>query len=143
MQTVATQYEADAEQALQQLRAAESNPDLRLGGQVFADDTTLAQAQARYSAAISQVSNATKELEEIQALARRLLTQRERLASDVTANLGTEADEITGRHAAKAVAVIKSKGALGRLGTGFEAAYQDVREGERFGTKILNPIIHI
>lgn len=43
------------------MRAAESNPDLRLGSQVFADDTTLAQAQARYDAAISQVDMAAKE----------------------------------------------------------------------------------
>lgn len=290
MQTVAAQYEAEAEQARQQLRAAESNPDLQLGGQVFADDTALAQAQARYSAASSQLNNATKELEEIQELARRLLTQHEELASDVAnalrrakdeapkepgllhklsefvhgitriasatwrwvkdhadliaqfgdllskisivlgvlaiitapfepvgavfavaaagtslmalgahglakaagadvgwgsmagdvlgalpflggvargakiatgaeralgatrgevlgyarsraANLGAKADEITGRHAAKTVAVIKSKGVIGRLGTGFEAAYQDAREGELLGTEGLNPII--
>jgi hypothetical protein len=291
MQTSAAQYEAEAAQALQHLRAAESNPDLGLVGQLFSDDTTLAQAQSRYDAAISQVDNASKELVAIRALAQRLLAQHEGLVSDVAdalrrakdeapkepgllhrivggfvdgvkdlasatvkwvqdhadliaqfsglmskvstvlgvlaiitapfepvgavfaaaaagtslmalgahglvkaagadvgwgsmvgdalgalpfiggvargakiatgaeralgatrgdvlgyarsraAKLGGEADEITGRHAAKTVAVIKGEGVLGRLDTGFEAAYQNVREGALLGTSGLNPII--
>ncbi|MGH3685469.1 MAG: putative T7SS-secreted protein [Pseudonocardiaceae bacterium] len=290
MQTAAAQYEAEAAQALQHLRAAESNPDLGLTDQVFVDDTTLAQAQARYSAAISQVTNATKELEEIQELARRLLAQHEELVSDVVnalrrakdeapkepsllhqaldklsefvhgvervwqwvkdhaqliaqfgdlmskisavlgvlaiitapfepvgaifagaaamtslmalgahglaktagadvgwgsmvndaigalpfikgalggakvttgaeralrvtpgevrgytasraAKLGVKEETATGWHAEKTIGLIKSEGALGHLRTGFEQAYQDVREGEWLGTKMLNPII--
>ncbi|MGH3771858.1 MAG: putative T7SS-secreted protein [Pseudonocardiaceae bacterium] len=291
MQTRAAQYETEAEQALRQLRAAESNPDLGLRGQFFSEDTTLAQAQARYSAAISQVNSAARELEEIQELAQRLLAQHEELVSEVAnalrrakdeapeepgllgwivsrfvnevkhlasttwkwvqdhadliaqigdllskvgtvlsvlaiitapfppvgaifagaaavtslmalgthglakaagadvgwgsmvddaigalpfiggvgrgakvtteaeralnatrskvlsyarsraAKLGGEAAEITGRRAAKTIAVIKGNGALGHLKTGFEAAYQDVRKGELIGTKGLNLII--
>ncbi|MBV9164504.1 MAG: hypothetical protein JO281_23820 [Pseudonocardiales bacterium] len=93
MQMSAAQYEAEAAQALQHLRAAESNPDLGLAGQVFSDDTALAQAQARYDAAISQVDTASKELAAIRALAQRLLAQHGELASDVADALRRAKDE--------------------------------------------------
>lgn len=292
MQTTAARYEAEAERALHRLRAAESNPDLGLRGQVFPDDTALAQAQARYDVAISQLDGAARELGAIRGLARRLLAQHEELVSEVAnalrrakdeapaepglldrvagafvdgvkylaaaawkwvqdhagliarfgdlmstistvlgviaivtaplepvgvvfaaaaagtslmalgahglakaagahvgwgsmagdalgalpfiggvgrgakvatgaeralsatrgevlgyassraAKLGAEAVEVTGRHAAQTVAVIKGEGVVGRLRTGVEAAYQNAREGELIGTKSLNPIIH-
>jgi type VII secretion system ESX-1 substrate len=114
MQTTAAQYEAEAAQALQQLRAAESNPDLRLGGQVFADDTTLAQAQARYGAAISQVDNAAKELEDIRGLAQRLLAQHEELVGEVANALRRAKDEAP-----------KEPGLLDRIVGGFVDGVKD------------------
>jgi len=114
MQTTAAQYEAEAAQTLQQLRAAESNPDLRLGGQVFADDTTLAQAQVRYDAAISQVDKAAKELEEIRALAQRLLAQHEELVGEVANALRRAKDEAP-----------KEPGLLDRIVGGFVDGVKD------------------
>ncbi|MGH3977488.1 MAG: putative T7SS-secreted protein, partial [Pseudonocardiaceae bacterium] len=93
MQTTAAQYEAEAAQALQRLQAAESNPDLGLAGQVFSDDATLRQAQARYDAALSRLRTATKELDDIRTLAQRLLAQHEGLVSDVANALRRAKDE--------------------------------------------------
>lgn len=115
MQTSAAQYEAEAAQALQHLRAAESNPDLGLVGQMFSDDTTLAQAQARYDAAISQVDNASKELVAIRALAQRLLAQHEGLVSDVADALRRARDEAP-----------KEPGLLHRIVGGFVEGVKDL-----------------
>lgn len=291
MQAAAAQYEAEAVQALQRFQAAESNPDLGLAGQTFSDAASLANAQARYDAATAQLNIASKELDAIRELARRLLSQHEELVSEVAealrrakdeapeepglfdqmldglvdgiknlataawkwvkdhadviaqfgdimskistalgvlaiitapfepvgaifagaaaltsltalaahglgkaagakvgwgslagdalgalpfigglgrgakvatgaeralgatrgevlgyaesraTRLGNEVAEITGRHAKHTVAVIKGEGVIGRLGTGIEAAHQDVREGELIGTKGLNKAI--
>ena len=62
-------------------------------------------------------------------------------ASSRAAELGGQAVEIIGRHAARTIAVIKGPGLLGRLDTGIEAAYQGIREGELIGTKGLNTVI--
>lgn len=93
MQTTATQYEAEAARALQRLQAAESHPDLGLAGQVFSDDATLRQAQARYDAATARLQIATKELDGIRELAQRLLAQHEELVADVAKALRRAKDE--------------------------------------------------
>ncbi|MBV8994348.1 MAG: hypothetical protein JO287_11775, partial [Pseudonocardiales bacterium] len=71
MQVTAAQYEAEAAQTLQRLRAAESDPDLALAGQTFPDEVSLARAQARYDAATAELNIASKELATIRELARR------------------------------------------------------------------------
>lgn len=291
MQATAARYEAEAAQTLQRLHAAEADPALALVGQTFPDEASLARAQARYGAATAELDIASKELESIRELARRLLSQHDGLVStaaaalrrakdeapqepgffdrliggfvdgiaqlasaawqwvqghadliaqfgDITskistvmgvlaivtapfepvgailagaaagtalmalgahglakaagakvgwgsiaadalgalpviggvgrgakiatgaeralgatrgevlgyassraADLGGQAVEVTGRHAAHTIAVIKGEGLLGRLDTGIEAAYQDVRGGELIGTKGLNRAI--
>lgn len=108
MQTTAAQYEAEALQILQRLRAAESNPALGLAGLTFSDDASLAQAQARYDAAIAELDLASKELDAVRALARRLLTQHDELVREVAAALRRAKDEAP-----------KEPGLLDRLVGGF------------------------
>jgi hypothetical protein len=62
-------------------------------------------------------------------------------ASSRAAQFGGEAVETTGRHAVKTIAVIKGEGVVGRVDAGIENAYQQVRQGQTFGTKGLNQII--
>ncbi|MGH3766003.1 MAG: putative T7SS-secreted protein [Pseudonocardiaceae bacterium] len=93
MQTTATQYEAEAVQALRRLQSAESNPDLGLTGQTFSDGAALAQAQARYDAATAQLTIASQELAAIRELGRRLLTQHEELVREVADALRRAKDE--------------------------------------------------
>ena len=108
MQATAAQYEAEAAQMLPRLRAAQSNPDLALVGQTFPDEASLARAQARYDVATAELNIASKELDAIRDLARRLLTQHDELVSEVAAALRRAQDEAP-----------KEPGLLDRLVSGF------------------------
>ncbi|MGH3766004.1 MAG: hypothetical protein ACRDS0_03285 [Pseudonocardiaceae bacterium] len=62
-------------------------------------------------------------------------------AESRAAKFGSEAAEVTGRHAKHTVALIEGEGVVGRLNTGIESAYQGARDGEWLGTKGLNKAI--
>ncbi|MFF3343249.1 hypothetical protein [Streptomyces flavidovirens] len=61
-QTVASRYEADAEEARRTLKQAQSNPDLKLAGQTFDTDAALQDAQERLNHASQRVNEAAQTL---------------------------------------------------------------------------------
>jgi uncharacterized protein YoxC len=93
LQQNARNYEAEAQRALQQLKRAQGNPDLKLAGQHFQDQAALRQAQSKLDAAEQAVNKANEELESIQQQAKRLLRQHDELVQDVVKALNKAKDE--------------------------------------------------
>lgn len=79
-QALASRYEADAEEARRVLKQAESNPDLRLAGQIFETDEALQNAQQRLDFAGREVNEATESLNVIIRKAQELLKEHEEVA---------------------------------------------------------------
>lgn len=93
LQRTATDYEAQAQQALQRLNQAKQNPDLKLAGHQFDNEQDLANAQRRLNAAAAELNEAGRELDEIRDLAKRLRTQHQGLVSEIAAALRRAKEE--------------------------------------------------
>ncbi|WP_034272444.1 putative T7SS-secreted protein [Haloechinothrix halophila] len=93
LQRKAAEYERLAADAMREVKAAESNPDLQLAGQMFSDPAALEQATAALRAAEQRLASAQESLESFREDARRLLEQHAELASDVAAKLRRAKDE--------------------------------------------------
>lgn len=79
-QVLASRYEADAVEARRVLKQAESNPDLKLAGQIFETEEALQDAQQRLDYASRQVNEATESLNTILRKAQELLKEHEEAA---------------------------------------------------------------
>lgn len=79
-QGLASRYEADAAEARRILKQAESNPDLKLAGQIFETDEALQSVQHRLDFATGKVNEATESLNVILRKAQELLKEHEEAA---------------------------------------------------------------
>ncbi|HWE91279.1 MAG TPA: hypothetical protein VG317_17595 [Pseudonocardiaceae bacterium] len=93
MQQQAAGYESQAEQALQKLQQAQSNPNLKLAGQHFDNQQALQQAQGELNAAEQSLNSAQQELDSIRADAKRLQSQHDDLAHQIADALRRAKDE--------------------------------------------------
>lgn len=93
MQRTAADYERQAEDAVRQLNAAKSNPDLRLAGQEFDTQQALREAQQRLDSAESQLNQAQGDLNAIRQQAGRLFSQHQDLVRQVEDALNKAKDE--------------------------------------------------
>jgi uncharacterized protein YoxC len=115
MQAKAGQYETQAEQALQKLQQAQSNPNLKLAGQQFNSAQALQQAQSELDSAEQALSSAQGELNAIREDAQQLLAQHESLAKQVADALRKAKDEAP-----------EEPGLLDRLGDALNSLMGDV-----------------
>ena len=92
-QTLARHYEDEASAARKALKAAESNPDLKLAGRTFDTESALHEAQQRLDHASKRVNDARDELNAIIKKAQTLLTHHDEAARAV-ARLIRKAAEI-------------------------------------------------
>lgn len=93
LQHSAADYEQQAEAAVRQVDAAQSNPDLGLAGEEFDDQQALAQAQQRLTTAESELTDAENDLTAIREQAMRLFAQHQDLVRDVEDALNKAKDE--------------------------------------------------
>lgn len=93
LQHSAADYEQQAETAIRQVDAAQSNPDLALAGEEFSDQQSLEQAQQRLTTAESELGQAEADLNEIREQAMRLFGQHQDLVREVEDALNKAKDE--------------------------------------------------
>lgn len=93
MQSTASDYERQAEDAIRQVDQAKSNPDLQLAGKEFDTQEALQQAQQRLNSAESELNQAQGELNAIRQQAQRLFAQHQDLVKQVEDALNKAKDE--------------------------------------------------
>lgn len=93
LQGTAHHYEAEAAAAQKKLQRAQANPDLKLAGQNFPDQSSLQQADSKIQAATAEVDRVKNDLEAIREQARRLQQQHRELADQIAKQLKHEAAE--------------------------------------------------
>jgi type VII secretion system ESX-1 substrate len=93
MQSTASDYEQQAENAIREVNQAKSNPDLQLAGQEFDTQEALQQAQQRLNAAESDLNQAQGDLNAIREQAKRLFSQHQDLVKQVEDALNKAKDE--------------------------------------------------
>lgn len=91
-QALAKRYEAEAQEARRELKAAQANPDLNLANQTFDDEAALADAQRRLDHAVKRVNNARHSLNAILAKARELLENHDETARQVAEQIRKAAE---------------------------------------------------
>ncbi|MFG2227681.1 putative T7SS-secreted protein [Streptomyces sp. NPDC048644] len=90
--SLARSLETQAEAAQQNLKSAQSHPDLKLAGQTFDTEESLASAQQRLNSAQNRVNNAQEELNGLRRRAQELLGNHNDTAIATAQALNTAAE---------------------------------------------------
>jgi phage shock protein A len=117
MQSSASDYEQQAEEATRQLNQAKSNPDLQLAGQEFDNQQALQEAQQRLNSAEGALNSAESDLNAIREQASRLFTQHQDLVKQVEDALNKAKDEAP-----------KKPGFFSSIGSAFSSAFHGLED---------------